>query len=1347
MKKETEKNKHVKEDIRRHTNEDELSQIVNKYETKIKEQEEIISSLLNEINTYKKSISFRALHPIHHSFKRFVQLISLSKNALENELDFFIKTINKSNLFNKHFYLKKYPEVANSGIEAAKHYLLYGGFEGRNPSKKFDSALYLSNNPDVKESGMNPLLHYILHGESEGRKIIGLHKAQPENNTNSFENVDTAQIENDKKVIKKSNLFDESFYFAHYPDVKNAGVDPVDHYLLHGWKEGRNPNSWFDTNYYISSNPEWNEKHTNPFIHYILKGSKTNSFTNVINEINQEQTQHSDEISTIPGKRSRVSSKPSILLCAHLVAKNIYGSERSFIDIAEGFSRIGYNLIITLPNASNLAYIKELQKHCSKLLIFKYNWWDKDIPININSVNIFKSLLIENSIDVIHVNTIMLKEPLLAAKELGIITVVHSREIISYDPDLCNSIGLSGNKIVSEIVSNTNYIIANSKATAHCFSIPNRTFIVPNAIKFEDFNIENNVNPDQITISLIGNTIPKKGIFDFFEIASLLQSKTPNALFQLIGPENEFTEAFRKRQNAGEFLNVNITGYMETPLDAISNTNIVLNLSHFRESFGRTVLEAMAAGRPVVAYNWGAIPELVEHEKNGFLVPYRDVNSAATCIQRLCNNVTLLMQMGNRGRIIAKKCFSTYSFAFNLHSAYQKILPKEKTTSSLSEHDSIGQSNVSVIIPNYNYEKFLPERINSILNQTLRPLEILFLDDNSFDNSLNVAQEILSKNSIPFRIFKNKKNKGTYHQWIKGIQEAKGEMIWIAEADDFSEPDFLENMIPELDNPVTVITYCQSKIIDENGEIICNNNLYHTHDLDNSRWINHYRSTGIREMADFLVYRNTIPNVSACLFKKEDLFDSLEGLENFRYCGDWFLYSNLLLKGNISYLAQSYNSFRRHSVSVTRSNFMSEDYLSELIIIKNFQVNNYPIHSSQIEVIKHYFNKDYRFDGLKINAEHPKFHEFQKNAIEITSERKRFAFVTTNHNSTNGGSEMLWTESVKHLRQQGHDIILIIKKWDPEPQLFHELRSRGIEILFKDNDEYEQLISFRPDLFIISTGDQDEGTEWFPFCIESNIPYCIINHLTKEIKYWPLRKDKLPLVKEGYKNAERVFFTCWNNHSIMQQRIDEEITNAEVFYNPYKVDRNISIPFPSFNSGIQIAMPHRLLLIHKGQDMVFRLLTKEKWRKRNIVLNIYGDGPDKEYLMEFAKNNKLNLIYFHSRVSDVRLIWEKNHAILFSSYMEGMPIILIEAMLCARVPIATNVGGHEEVITNNISGFIAQSPSIDDIDDALERAFQRINEWKVIGEKAREQVLNYLPEMEPVVHFCERLVSCASKEY
>ena len=84
---------------------------------------------------------------------------------------FIRQKIIKSKLFDEDYYLKKYPDVAASGIDPLKHYLIYGGNEGRDPGPIFSSKFYLSENPDVKRLGINPLWHYITYGKKEGRVI------------------------------------------------------------------------------------------------------------------------------------------------------------------------------------------------------------------------------------------------------------------------------------------------------------------------------------------------------------------------------------------------------------------------------------------------------------------------------------------------------------------------------------------------------------------------------------------------------------------------------------------------------------------------------------------------------------------------------------------------------------------------------------------------------------------------------------------------------------------------------------------------------------------------------------------------------------------------------------------------------------------------------------------------------------------------------------------------------------------------------------------------------------------------------------------------------------------------
>ena len=82
-----------------------------------------------------------------------------------------IKLVRRSDYFDADWYRETYPDVKNKRVDPAKHYVLFGGTEGRDPSPRFSSKSYLNNNPDVAETGDNPLVHYLLHGKSESRKV------------------------------------------------------------------------------------------------------------------------------------------------------------------------------------------------------------------------------------------------------------------------------------------------------------------------------------------------------------------------------------------------------------------------------------------------------------------------------------------------------------------------------------------------------------------------------------------------------------------------------------------------------------------------------------------------------------------------------------------------------------------------------------------------------------------------------------------------------------------------------------------------------------------------------------------------------------------------------------------------------------------------------------------------------------------------------------------------------------------------------------------------------------------------------------------------------------------------
>lgn len=274
---------------------------------------------------------------------------------------------------------------------------------------------------------------------------------------------------------------------------------------------------------------------------------------------------------------------------------------------------------------------------------------------------------------------------------------------------------------------------------------------------------------------------------------------------------------------------------------------------------------------------------------------------------------------------------------------------------------------VSVIIPNYNYEKFIEERIDSVVKQTYPIYELIILDDCSTDNSVNKIKKIIKKyNNINIKLEINKKNSGSvFSQWQKGFELATGDYVWIAEADDSCNPKFLENVMKGFDNEDVVISYSESMRIDENNCIISTSCRDWMIGVSETRWKKSYINSSEKEITEALSICNTIPNVSAVVFKKKNQIELIEEAKKFKISGDWFLYYSLLKNGSVSYCNKSLNYFRKHSNS-TSTVAKKEVELEEVLIIQKEIRDNYKLTSEQL------LKQTYRYGNLSKEVD-PKF--------------------------------------------------------------------------------------------------------------------------------------------------------------------------------------------------------------------------------------------------------------------------------------------------------------------------------------------------------------------------------------
>lgn len=223
---------------------------------------------------------------------------------------------------------------------------------------------------------------------------------------------------------------------------------------------------------------------------------------------------------------------------------------------------------------------------------------------------------------------------------------------------------------------------------------------------------------------------------------------------------------------------------------------------------------------------------------------------------------------------------------------------------------------ISVIVPNYNHEKYLSERLNSILNQTFQDFEIILLDDCSTDNSVGILQEYLTNKKVTQLVVNSQNSGSPFVQWNRGVALSKGEYIWIAESDDYASPLFLEGLVSLLDSDFTIgVAYCQSVVVHnyEEGESL----LWWTHSLDKERWKNSFINEGLKEIELYACIQNTIMNASSALFRKQVYKEIVpKNIESYRLCGDWLSWIHIFSKSKVAFIPQSFNFYRFHESSV-----------------------------------------------------------------------------------------------------------------------------------------------------------------------------------------------------------------------------------------------------------------------------------------------------------------------------------------------------------------------------------------------------------------------------------------------
>jgi glycosyltransferase involved in cell wall biosynthesis len=420
--------------------------------------------------------------------------------------------------------------------------------------------------------------------------------------------------------------------------------------------------------------------------------------------------------------------------------------------------------------------------------------------------------------------------------------------------------------------------------------------------------------PDAIVVINAGYGDQRKGFDIFLECARAVCHEDVRFHFLWVGnlaPEglDRLGQEMRTAPRAANLHHVPFTDAI-APYYAAADA---LLLTSREDPFPSVVLEALACGLPVVAFEGsGGHCELLRERLFGRLAaPLGDVAALASALRQTVAEEASAAEPKRLERARATRQrfdFADYGWR-------------------LLRLSSPGLARVSIVVPNYNYARYMRQRLETLFLQTQPVFEIIVLDDASTDGSPELIEQAAAAHRREIVLIRSQTNSGSvFAQWARGIRAARGDYVWIAEADDLARPELLEILLHDMaEDDETVFAFSDSSQIDGDGARLGSSYADYCNEMSDLDFGADFTVSTGRFLAQGLAVKNTILNVSSVVFRRDRLLRALDAigseLPSWTIAGDWRLYVEICrAAGKVHYVASPLNAHRRHDASVVGSN-------------------------------------------------------------------------------------------------------------------------------------------------------------------------------------------------------------------------------------------------------------------------------------------------------------------------------------------------------------------------------------------------------------------------------------------
>lgn len=330
------------------------------------------------------------------------------------------------------------------------------------------------------------------------------------------------------------------------------------------------------------------------------------------------------------------------------------------------------------------------------------------------------------------------------------------------------------------------------------------------------------------------------------------------------------------------------------------------------ESFSLVSLEAQACGCVPLTADIGGLSETMKPGITGFTYAPNDLNTLVGALRKLLAAPERVRQAGLKAQQFVAETFSWSRTARQYEEVFLQALQQGTGRETLKKLPGKTAPRVSVVIPCYNYGRFLQEAVESVLGQTFQDFEIIIVNDGSTDDTSVVAERLIADHpQHRIRLISQDNSGQPAASRNRGISEARGEFILPLDADDKTDLTMIEKMIAVLDNNCAVdIVYCDTVRF---GDV---NNSYQT-----GEW-------NLQRLA-------TINILNYCALYRKKVWEDVGGYR--LNCGyeDWDFWISAAEKGFMGYRIPEYLFYYRIKKSGRLAIDQQNDKLNKAKIVHN----------------------------------------------------------------------------------------------------------------------------------------------------------------------------------------------------------------------------------------------------------------------------------------------------------------------------------------------------------------------------------------------------------------------------